>query len=447
MVKTRKLMSVVLTGVMLLSAASCSLLDQGKKPKEADPDDIIELAEDFAKSVTTADADKILKNFEDISESQADQFREDLSLEDQDEDSIYLKEYIASTMEYEVDEDSVDIDGDEASCDIYITMVNYWDATGELEAGVDEMYDVLSSYNGTLEYTVALTFICEDGEWRLADDCFDDLGKVFSYVDYEFELDNSPEALPSVEEISWYNSNGGYVNTSYIELDVYFAEDIYANLYYVVSKDGEEIFTSDMYLVEGTIFMAWYADYLVTDDYGDYIEPGEYTFQVYTEDGQWLAEATASVSVSSFDYGDGLLEGVDIGEEYTIYDDSLADIDAMLWTDMSGGEKLTGDNTYYADAQDLCFWLYLNDYNETLYYAVYYLGMTTSDTVDINVYNALESGSVDPYTCPDMSKCYEFNYSSVITPGTYVLVIAEDADSLSDPYITATCTVIEEKST
>ena len=159
-----------------------------------------------------------------------------------------------------------------------------------------------------------------------------------------------------------------------------------------------------------------------------------------------MAEATASVSVSSFDYSDGLLEGVDIGEEYTIYDDSLADIDAILWTDMSGGEKLTGDNTYYADAQDLCFWLYLNDYDETLYYAVYYLGMTTSDTVDINVYNALESGSIDPYTCPDMSKCYEFNYSSVITPGTYVLVIAEDADSLTDPYIVANCSVVDDTS-
>ena len=72
--------------------------------------------------------------------------------------------------------------------------------------------------------------------------------------------------------------------------------------------------------------------------------------------------------------------------------------------------------------------------------------MTTSDTVDINVYNALESGSIDPYTCPDMSKCYEFNYSSVITPGTYVLVIAEDADSLTDPYIVANCSVVEDTS-
>ncbi|MBR5358880.1 MAG: hypothetical protein IK128_06695 [Clostridiales bacterium] len=445
MIKTRKLMSAALAGIMLLSASSCSLLEQGKKDKEADPDDIIEIAEDFAKSVTTADADKILKNFDDISDSKADKFREDISLEDQDEDNVYLKEYIASTMEYEVDEDSVDIDDDTATCDIYITMVNYWDATGELAGTVDDFYLTLAISESTIKYTVALSFVCEDGEWHLADDCFDDLDKVFSYVDYEFDIADLTDK-PSVSDVCWYNSNGGYVNTSYIELDVYFAEDIYANIYYVVSKDGEEIFTSDMYLVEGTIFMAWYAEYLVTDDYGDYIEPGEYTFQVYTEDGQWLAEATASVSVSSFDYGDGLLEGVDIGEEYTIYDDSLADIDAMLWTDMSGGEKLTGDNTYYADAQDLCFWLYLNDYDETLYYAVYYLGMTTSDTVDINVYNALESGSIDPYTCPDMSKCYEFNYSSVITPGTYVLVIAEDADSLTDPYIVANCSVCEDTS-
>lgn len=445
MVKTRKLMSIVLAGVMVLSASSCSLLEQDKKTKEADPDDIIELAESFAKSVTTADADKILKNFEDISDKQADKFREDLSLEDQDEDNIYLKEYIAGTMEYEVDEDSVDIDDDEATCDIYITMVNFWDATGDLTGTADDFYEAMESYNGTIEYTVALSFVCEDGEWMLVDDCFDDLDKVFTYVDYEFDIVDLAD-VPAVEDVCWYNSDGGYVNTSYIELDVYFTESVTASLYYVVSKDGEEIYTSDDFLLEGSIFMAWYADYLITDDYGDYIAPGEYTFQVYTEDGQWVAEATASVSVSTYDYSDGLLEGIDIDEVYTVYDDSLADIDAALWLDASGGDTIIGDNTYYADTEQLSFWLYLYDYNETLYYGIYYLGMTTSDTVDINVYNALETGSVDCYTCPDMSKCYEFNYSSVITPGTYVLVIAEDADSLTDPYIVANCSVCVDTS-
>ena len=445
MVKTRKLMSAALAGVMLLSMASCSLLGQDKKTKEADPDDIIELAESFAKSVTTADADKILKNFDDISDKQADKFREDLSLEDQDEDNVYLKEYIASTMEYEVDEDSVDIDENEATCDIYITMVCYWDAIGDLAGSADEFYDVLSSSDSTIRYTVALSFVYEDGEWKLVDDCFDDLDLVFTYVDYEFDIVDFQDK-PTVSDVCWYNSNGGYVNTSYIELDVFFTEDVTASLYYVVSKDGEEIYTSDMFLLEGSVFMAWYADYLVTDDYGDYIAPGDYTFQVYTEDGQWVAEATASVSVSTFDYGDGLLEGVDIDEVYTVYDDSFADIDVMFWTDMWGGEKLIGSNTYYADAQDLDFLIYVNGSAETLYYAVYYLGMTTSDTVDINVYNAIESGSIDPYTCPDMSKCYDIDYSSVIQPGTYVLVIAEDADSLTDPYIVANCAVCVDTS-
>ena len=413
MVKMRKLACAVLAGAMALSATACSLTDSLKKTEEADPDDIIELAEDFGKSVVTADADKILKNFEDIDDDDAEKFKEDLSLDDQDEDNVFLKEYIASTMEYEVDEDSVEINNDKASCDVYFTIVDYMDSTGDLAGEVNEFYDVLLACGSTVNY----------------------------------EFDSVYFVPPQAIDACWYNSDGDYVNTSYIELDVYFADIADCDMYYNVSKDGELIYISEMSYVGNDYYYAGYADYMKTDDYGDYLEPGEYTIQVYTAGDQWVAEATASVSVSSFDYSDGLLEGVDIGEEYTIYDDSLADIDAILWTDMSGGEKLTGDNTYYADAQDLCFWLYLNDYNETLYYAVYYLGMTTSDTVDINVYNALESGSVDPYTCPDMSKCYEFNYSSVITPGTYVLVIAEDADSLTDPYITASCTVIDEKST
>lgn len=444
MVKMRKLACAVLAGAMALSATACSLTDSLKKTEEADPDDIIELAEDFGKSVVTADADKILKNFEDIDDDDAEKFKEDLSLDDQDEDNVYLKEYIASTMEYEVDEDSVEIKNDKASCDVYFTIVDYMDSTGDLAGEVNEFYDVLLACGSTIKYTIALDFVYEDGEWILLPECFDDLDKLFTYVNYEFDFVYfvPPQAI----DACWYNSDGDYVNTSYIELDVYFADIADCDMYYNVSKDGELIYISEMSYVGNDYYYAGYADYMRTDDYGDYLEPGEYTIQVYTAGDQWVAEATASVSVSSFDYSDGLLEGVDIGEEYTIYDDSLADIDAILWTDMSGGEKLTGDNTYYADAQDLCFWLYLNDYDETLYYAVYYLGMTTSDTVDINVYNALESGSIDPYTCPDMSKCYEFNYSSVITPGTYVLVIAEDADSLTDPYIVANCSVVEDTS-
>ena len=443
MVNTRKLMSAALAAAMLLSASSCSLIGQDNK-KEEDPDDIIDLAEDFAKSVLTADADKILKNFEDVDDDDAEKFKEDLSLDDQDNNNVYLKEYIASTMEYEVDEDSVEIKNDKASCDVYFTIVDYMDSTGDLAGEVNEFYDVLLACGSTIKYTVALDFVYEDGEWKLLPECFDDLDKLFTYVDYEFDLVYF--VPPMAMDLCWYNSDGDYVNTSYIELDVYFEDIADCDMYYNVSKDGELIYISEMSYVGNDYYYAGYADYMKTDDYGDYLEPGEYTIQVYTAGDQWVAEATASVSVSSFDYGDGLLEGVDIGEAYTVYDDSLADIDAMLWTDMSGGEKLTGDNTYYADAQDLCFWLYLNDYDETLYYAVYYLGMTTSDTVDINVYNALESGSIDPYTCPDMSKCYEFNYSSVITPGTYVLVIAEDADSLTDPYIVANCSVSEDTS-
>ena len=444
MVKMRKLACAVLAGAMALSATACSLTDSLKKTEEADPDDIIELAEDFGKSVVTADADKILKNFEDIDDDDAEKFKEDLSLDDQDEDNVYLKEYIASTMEYEVDEDSVEIKNDKASCDVYFTIVDYMDSTGDLAGEVNEFYDVLLACGSTIKYTVTLDFVYEDGEWILLPECFDDLDKLFTYVNYEFDFVYfvPPQAI----DACWYNSDGDYVNTSYIELDVYFADIADCDMYYNVSKDGELIYISEMSYVGNDYYYAGYADYMRTDDYGDYLEPGEYTFQVYTAGDQWVAEATATVSVSTYDYSDGLLEGRDIDEVYTVYDDSLADIDAILWTDMSGGEKLTGDNTYYADAQDLCFWLYLNDYDETLYYAVYYLGMTTSDTVDINVYNALESGSIDPYTCPDMSKCYEFNYSSVITPGTYVLVIAEDADSLTDPYIVANCSVSEDTS-
>lgn len=445
MVNTRKLMSAALAAAMLLSASSCSLIGQDNK-KEEDPDDIIDLAEDFAKSVVTADADKILKNFEDVDDDDAEKFKEDLSLDDQDEDNVYLKEYIASTMEYEVDEDSVEIKNDKASCDVYFTIVDYMDSTGDLAGEVNEFYDVLLACGSTIKYTVALDFVYEDGEWILLPECFDDLDKLFTYVNYEFDFVYfvPPQAI----DACWYNSDGDYVNTSYIELDVYFADIADCDMYYNVSKDGELIYISEMSYVGNDYYYAGYADYMRTDDYGDYLEPGEYTIQVYTAGDQWVAEATASVSVSSASDSGGLLEGVYLGYPYTIYDDSFADIVDMYWSDWYGTWKLTDNNTYYSDTQNLCLEIFIDGKGEELYYAFYYLGKSTSDTVDINVSAPMYSGTVKAFTNPDMSKNYEIiYYSDDIEPGDYVLVIADSYESLDDPYITASCTVIDDKST
>ena len=93
MIRSKKLLSVALVGAMLLSATACNLFTK------VNPEEIIDAADSFAKSVAAFDGKKILKNVEDMDKGDAEDFKSRLSMLDLDSDERELKKTIAGTIE------------------------------------------------------------------------------------------------------------------------------------------------------------------------------------------------------------------------------------------------------------------------------------------------------------------------------------------------------------
>ena len=106
MIRLKRLLSSVLACTILVSATSCSLF------RKTDPQEIIGAAESFAKSVAALDSKKILKSVETIDYDDADEFKDRISLNDMTSEERDLKQAIADTIEFKVDEDSVEFKKD-----------------------------------------------------------------------------------------------------------------------------------------------------------------------------------------------------------------------------------------------------------------------------------------------------------------------------------------------
>ena len=180
MISKKRLFSFVLASAMLLSSTSCSFF------KKADPQEIIDAAEIFAKNVSALDSKKILKSVETIDYDDADDFKDKLSLNDISSEERDLKQAIADTIEFKVDEDSVEFKKDKAYCDVKFSIVNYEDATRDLTGKSDEFIAAIKSCEETSEYTLSLKFVKYDDAWLVTADCLDYLDDLYSFIDYEF---------------------------------------------------------------------------------------------------------------------------------------------------------------------------------------------------------------------------------------------------------------------
>ena len=123
----KKTISIVLVLTMAASLFGCSAFqtDSKKKSKKGDfdEDEIVEVAENFAKAIKKADAD----SFEDLSSDKkaADVFDELVVGSDYDSDAKDIIGAVLDSMEYAVDEDSVDGDEDGAEVTVTFTMADY----------------------------------------------------------------------------------------------------------------------------------------------------------------------------------------------------------------------------------------------------------------------------------------------------------------------------------
>ena len=377
----RKAGAAALAGAMAFSCASCALFGPNKK-------EIVEAADTFAGTLLKQDAGKIIKlTTEDEDSDVAEALEMIFDEETLSDDQKKFVDAVSDTITYEVDEESVEINKDEASADVTFTMVDYEKALdGDFE-DIDAVLDALDDCEDIKEVEITLEFEKDDDEWLLSNIDDEEFGELFDY--YIYELNLTPAVAVDYTDI-WPGTSG-------IISEVYFIDDITAyesSLTYDVYFNGSLI-DSNLSAVVADTNTIWC-------DYATELEAGEYEIVVYL-DGVELTSMSTTVeetgttptvtddTVSTNDYSyvftaDGqladLVRAVDWysddgygyysfnnGIEYDIYfSDELTYDDVVGITfniydedgnTLAEGETVYGSNISYGTNEDGYYYVYL----------------------------------------------------------------------------------------
>ena len=288
----KKAGAAALAGAMTLSCASCALFGPNKK-------EIIEAADTFAGTLLKQDAGKIIKLTTEDEDSEAAE-----ALEMIFDDSLYSDDQkkfidaVSDTITYEVDEESVEVDKEEASADVTFTMVDYEKALdGEFE-DIDAVLDAIKDCEDTKDVEVTIEFEKDDDEWLVSNIDDDKFGDIFEFYIYELNI------MPAVE----VTDTDCWTGTSGLISEVYFSDDITAY---------ESALTFDVYY-NGSLLASdqpavVYDTTVIWCDYATELEVGEYEIVVYlngaeitsmstTVDETVTTEATAAPVVGGGDF-------------------------------------------------------------------------------------------------------------------------------------------------
>ena len=288
----RKAGAAALAGAMAFSCASCALFGPNKK-------EIVEAADTFAGTLLKQDAGKIIKLTTEDEDSEAAE-----ALEMIFDDSLYSDDQkkfidaVSDTITYEVDEESVEVDKEEASADVTFTMVDYEKALdGEFE-DIDAVLDAIKDCEDTKDVEVTIEFEKDDDEWLVSNIDDDKFGDIFEFYIYELNI------MPAVE----VTDTDCWTGTSGLISEVYFSDDITAY---------ESALTFDVYY-NGSLLASdqpavVYDTTVIWCDYATELEVGEYEIVVYlngaeitsmstTVDETVTTEATAAPVVGGGDF-------------------------------------------------------------------------------------------------------------------------------------------------
>ena len=173
-----RMTSVLLIAAMAIPLASCSIFAR----KE-----IIEAADRLGADITDGSADDILS----MSSKKHKKFSEELNAlisgEGYTEEENLYADAVRQTMEYEVDESSVTVDGDNATCNIVISIADYTSLTGGDYDTIYDLTDAVSSC-GKTDITFTAEFKKKDDEWRVENLNSEEFLKIFEYRNAEFTI-------------------------------------------------------------------------------------------------------------------------------------------------------------------------------------------------------------------------------------------------------------------
>lgn len=446
MINGKKIMAAVLTCAMLASVSACT--------NKGNPDDIIDAADSFAKNVAALNAGKMLKQMEEIDDDKAESIKNKLAMSDMSDDERTVKQAIAATISYEVNEDSVEFDGDEATCDVVFTMVDYADVIGDLSGSADDFTSAISDADADKEYEVTFTFVKDGDEWIVGEDSLDELSGLYSFINYELSLGAAGgDILEMIQRTSWWLSDEGtYTNAEYIELDLWFTENPGIDVYYEVYQGSSLIYTSNPETFSTSYFEAVYGEEQGAALTEGKIPAGTYGIKIYEAgNGTLLADETCTVEVSSTESSASSATGD--SDTYQLLNPSFANIKELGWWDYGieeadGSEHgtMASEGIYCSDTETIAFSVELNEAGPAIYFAYYFIP-EGGDASAVDYANPTFAQTIESTSYQDGSIYYDIDYTpDTMAVGTYILVVAADQASVSSPYITAACQVIAQSS-
>ena len=439
----KKIASVAMAGALILSTTGC--LDFGKSKQQ-----VLELADTVASDMASANASALIKNSTlDKKDKNAEALTELLGEDLYDDDQKAFFKAVEGTIEYEVDEESVEVNKDEASVDVVFTIVDYAKVLEEEFTSIDELTSAIKK-GDTKELTITLQFAKVDKEW-LADNVGDKkFNKLYDYRGATFQLALTSDMIADMIDTStsdfWLTTAGVYYDTTFVEYDLYFNSVVYdyydrgEYIYYKVLADGSLIYTSGDYRLGESTLIECYVDLDMCADMGkDEVFPeGNYTVEIYTADGELIHSASVSVEKSdptptpTSGGGGGGFTGE--GDYFQFMDTDFRDKYVLNaeWFDYNG--YMTGDAEYSTDVDIIAFSFEVtSDCDEYLEYNYYY--SPSADESDLSA--ALES-PVYTSTCYPNSYAngdfYDFDYYvwGDAQPGYYIIIVnyADSGDSI-----------------
>ena len=173
-IQVKKTACAVMAGAVLMSMTGCSFLENIGGDSSKDPSkDALEAAEDYCKAIADTDADKIIDLSADDLGDLEDQLKDSLDFRNgqYSDDMAGILDAIAGTIEYEIEEDSLEVDEDkgEASVDVTFMVYDYLDGEfGEDVDTLDEAKEAIEAGN-TTDIDITLELEETDDGWKVAD--------------------------------------------------------------------------------------------------------------------------------------------------------------------------------------------------------------------------------------------------------------------------------------
>ncbi len=338
-----KIFSLTVAAAITASCASCSLIPgMGSSAKT---EDIVDAADAFAKVLVSCDAGKIATYTNEEKDSSAvEDLEAILSSEDYTDEQMDIAEAVADTIEYEIDEESVKIDKDEASVDVTFTMVDYEAVLSDGKfTDVDEVIDAISDCDDTIETEITFEFALEDKVWLISNLGDKAYGKLYSFYGIEVDL------MPDFEILTSFIDQDDYGTT--IAMTVAFSEDIseYADGFdFDVYLDGELAYEDhDAPTIQGE-----YINCILWDSNG--LVSGSYTFTLRYDGEEIVSE---SIVLDNTNSGSTVISGDPTDAEGDVYlcemdfGDFLADylVDSGYDVDLEGSLIIWLELTLYED--------------------------------------------------------------------------------------------------